>query len=39
MKMLKQAYNYCFGDFWENVWNVMLIEYYCYLSVFAGQVL
>lgn len=37
--MVRKLYmRYC-GDYFENVWNIMLVEYYCYLLVFVGQVL
>lgn len=28
MKLIKQVYNYFFGDFWNNQYNVTLVEYY-----------
>ena len=28
-----------FNDYFENVWNVMLVEYYLYGFIFLGQVL
>ena len=29
--MIKNIYKYFCGDYWSNVWNVMLMEYYVYL--------
>ena len=28
--MIKNIYNYCFGDFWNNQYNATLVEYYYY---------
>lgn len=37
--MIKNLYlRYC-GDYFENVWNMMIVEYYVYLFVWLGQVL
>jgi len=31
MKVIKNTYAYLFADFWNNQWNMMLIQYYTYL--------
>lgn len=31
MKLIKSVYNYCFGDYFNNQYNVMLVEYYFYI--------
>lgn len=37
--MIKNLYmRYC-GDYWENVWNVIVVEYYVFLFLWLGQVL
>lgn len=28
MKLIKRFYNYCFGCFWNNQYNMVLIQYY-----------
>ena len=30
--MIKNIYKYFCGDYWSNVWNAMLMEYYLYLG-------
>lgn len=28
MNLFKQVYNYCFGDYFNNYYNAMLLQYY-----------
>lgn len=31
MKLIKNIYNYLLGDYWNNHFNTVLVEYYTYL--------
>lgn len=37
--MIKNLYlRYC-GDYFENVWNMIIVQYYVFLFLWLGQVL